>query len=110
MILLPFIENITEIMYYYYIINSHPEVNLMIIVKDRAVYNYINEIHLRLADFGYATGGPEWSARNVLDSMVHSRLWYIISGDPYIVANGVKTYLKPGNCYLLPAGFRFSYY
>lgn len=80
----------------------------MIIAKDRSVYSYINEIHLRMSDFGYATGGPEWSSRNVPYSM-HSRLWYIISGNPYVVANGVKTYLKPGNCYLLPTGFRFGY-
>ena len=81
----------------------------MILRKNRTMYTYINEIHLQLSDFGYAVGKTEWLAKNAPNNMVHSRLWYMISGDPYIISDGNKIYLKPGNCYLLPAGYPFGY-
>lgn len=81
----------------------------MILRRNHSVYGYINEIHLQLSNFGYAVGKTEWAAKNAPDNMVYSRLWYIISGDPYIISNGSKIYLKPGNCYLLPTGYPFGY-
>ena len=62
----------------------------------------MNRIHLYLSDFGYVYGGAEWQGGRYPSSV--SRLYYIISGDQYIIVEGEKVLLEAGKCYLIPSG------
>ncbi len=75
--------------------------------RDKAVYDNFNHVHLSLSDFGYIIGGRDWHL-NVTDPP-YSRLYYMIGGDGYVIADGERIPLKAGRCYLLPAGYSFSF-
>ena len=84
----------------------------MIIKKDYPLCENLNNIQLRIIDYGHATAGGEWVGNIVTPP--YARLYYIIGGDPYITitSNGkhAKTLsLEPGKCYLMPTGFSFRY-
>jgi len=79
----------------------------MIKQYNEAVYEHVNRIHLRLSDFGYAAGGSEWKGGRYPSSA--SRLYYIISGDPYLMMDEQRIPLEPGKCYLIPSNCCFGW-
>ncbi len=79
----------------------------MLIDKNFAMCDNINNIRLRLLDCGYAQSGGDWVGNIVLPP--YARLYYIVSGDPYILENGKKIALQPGYCYLMPTGYSFRH-
>ncbi len=79
----------------------------MIIETNQFANDFINTISLKLSDGGYAISGTEWQGSCV--SPPFSRLYYIISGDPFIVRNSKKSYLKKGHIYLIPFGLSYEY-
>lgn len=84
----------------------------MIIKKDYSLCENLNNIQLRIIDYGHATAGGEWVGNIVTPP--YARLYYIIGGDPYITITSsgkhAKTLsLEPGKCYLMPTGFSFRY-
>lgn len=79
----------------------------MIIERRESVRETMNGIHLQILEFGHASGGQDWEGNSISPS--YTRLYYICAGDGFLTANGETMPLEQGNCYLLPAGFSFSY-
>lgn len=79
----------------------------MIIEKDYTMCDNINNVQLRVVDYGHARTGSEWIGNIV--NPPYARLYYIIGGDPYIIDGGRKTALEVGGCYLMPTGYSFRH-
>ena len=79
----------------------------MIINKDYTLCDNINNIKLRVIDYGHATSGSEWVGNIVTPP--YARLYYIIDGDPYIMDGQKKLPLSRGGCYLMPTGYSFRH-
>lgn len=79
----------------------------MIIKKNGALHDNMNNIRLRLLDHGHAITTEEWSGNIV--SPMYSRIYYILGGDPYVTVDGRRIPLKVGRCYLFPTGFSFRH-
>lgn len=75
------------------------------------LWEQLNEIHLKVIDYGTAQSGNEWVGNIV--NPPYSRLYYITGGDPYIVVaedgRERRIPLQPGGCYLMPVGFSFRH-
>ena len=67
----------------------------------------MNGIHLRILECGHAVAGRDWVGSPAAPS--YARLYYICGGDGFLRAGGETIPLRPGCCYLLPAGFSFSH-
>ncbi len=68
---------------------------------------YLNQIHIRIFNYGYACMGKEWVGNIV--SPPYGRLYYISGGDGYICKDGKEIPLEKGHCYLFPSGYSFSH-
>ena len=79
----------------------------MLIEKNFAMCDNINNIRLRLLDYGHAHSGGDWVGNIVMPP--YARLYYIVGGDPYILEEGRKIVLEPGCCYLMPTGYSFRH-
>ena len=79
----------------------------MIIRKNYAAIDMINDIHLQMVALGHASTASEWEGS--IKSPMYARLYYIIGGDPYVIINGERTELHHGHCYLFPTGFSFRH-
>lgn len=79
----------------------------MIIERRENVRGTMNGIHLQILEFGHASGEQDWEGNSISPS--YTRLYYICAGDGFLTVNGETMPLEQGNCYLLPAGFSFSY-
>lgn len=79
----------------------------MIIKKNYAVYENLNDIQLVILDHGHAATDMGWTG-NVVCPM-YSRIYYIMGGDPYVVINERCIRLEVGKCYLFPTGFSFRH-
>lgn len=79
----------------------------MIVEKDYAICDNINNIQLKVIDYGHAKTGGEWVGNIVTPP--YARLYFISGGDPYILESGKKIPLKIGGCYLMPTGYSFRY-
>lgn len=79
----------------------------MIIKKNYALYENLNDIQLKILDHGHAVTDGKWIG-NVVSPM-YSRIYYIIGGDPYVVINDHRIDLEIGKCYLFPTGFSFRH-
>lgn len=82
----------------------------MIITKDYSLCDNINNVRLKVIDYGHAVSGGEWVGNIVTPP--YARLYYITGGDPYITVTGSKgrkIRLEVGKCYLMPTGFSFRY-
>lgn len=79
----------------------------MIIEKDYTMCDNINNIQLKVIDYGHAKSGGEWSGNIVTPP--YARIYYIIGGNPYIIDGGEKIPLEIGGCYLMPTGYSFRY-
>lgn len=79
----------------------------MIIRKNYAAVELINDVRLQIITLGHASTACEWDGS--IKSPMYARLYYIIGGDPYVIINGKKTELRHGHCYLFPTGFSFRH-
>jgi len=79
----------------------------MRIEKDDSLCDSMNHISLKILDYGHAYAGREWNGSLV--NPPHTRLYYIIEGDPYITIDGERQPLSSGHCYLLPTGCSLCY-
>lgn len=79
----------------------------MIIKRDYFISENINNIQLKVIEYGHAISGSEWSGNIITPP--YSRLYYIAGGDPYIIDNGKCIHLLVGHCYLIPTGYSFRY-
>ncbi len=83
----------------------------MIIDRNYAMCDNLNNIRLRLIEYGHARTGGEWTGNIVTPP--YARLYYIAGGDPYIIegagASRKKIPLETGCCYLMPTGYSFRY-
>lgn len=77
------------------------------IIRNSTLCQNANNISLKLYHFGYASVNTQWKGH--VQTPTVSRLYYIISGNAYISFSSEKFALNPGNWYILPAGFSFSF-
>lgn len=78
----------------------------------RFIYNQttldnINDISIRILEGAYAAAREEWTGNSVRPP--YTRLYYIISGDPYYYLNGRRVELHAGHVYLFPTGLSFRF-
>lgn len=68
----------------------------------------INNTQLQLIYYGRGLVNSSWKGE--VTNPVHSRLYYIVSGEGgRLIHNSQEVLLKPGNWYLFPAGCSFTY-
>lgn len=68
----------------------------------------INNTQLQLIYYGRGLVNSNWKGEVM--NPVHSRLYYIVSGEgSKLIHNSREVLLKPGNWYLFPAGCSFTY-
>lgn len=67
----------------------------------------ISGFEIEIEHAAYARLDSKWKSRNVCDPF--SRLYYVKSGEGYVVCNGEKIMLTPGNIYLIPSETVFDY-
>ncbi len=79
----------------------------MIFDKNYKICDNLNNIRLKIIDYGHARTGCEWGG-NIVNPH-YTRIYYIIGGDPYIIENDDRIPLLPGHCYVLPTGYSFRY-
>ena len=61
----------------------------------------LKNLNIDILDFDYFSGGAEWQCRNICSPF--SRLYFITDGEGYVENNYGRTYLVPGNVYLIPS-------
>ena len=67
-----------------------------------------NKLNLQLHSAGYAKVENNWGGTIVTPSFTH--VFYIIKGTAsFTSADGTKHLMTAGNCYLLPAGYTYTY-
>lgn len=70
----------------------------------------MNKVQLNVLTSGYANFGQERNWKGIVTNPAFSRLYYILSGEFYIIGkDGTELTLSAGSCYLLPAGYSFRY-
>ena len=79
----------------------------MLVEKSAVSCDEVNRIQLQLLDWGHACTAREWVG-DIRDP-AYARLYYICTGDPYILFAGHQLPLQPGWWYLLPGGFSFRH-
>lgn len=79
----------------------------MRIDRNYSMNDDINDVRLRLLDFGHAKTNEEWVGNIV--SPMYARLYYIVGGAPYILKDGKRMQLEVGKCYLFPTGYSFRH-
>jgi AraC-like DNA-binding protein len=79
----------------------------MIIERDYTLCDNINNIQLKVIDYGHAKSDGDW--KGTIVTPPYARLYYIIGGDPYIIDNGIKIPLETNCCYLMPTGYSFRH-
>lgn len=79
----------------------------MLINKNYTVFDSFNDVKLQIIDLGHAITAEEWYGNIILP--MYSRIYYILGGDPYVVADGKKIPLEVGKCYLFPTGYSFRH-
>lgn len=77
------------------------------IKRNATLCENVNEIKMRLLDYGHAHTNEDWLGHVV--SPMYARLYYILGGKPYVIINGERTELEIGKCYLFPTGFSFKH-
>ncbi|MBE5867071.1 MAG: AraC family transcriptional regulator [Lachnospiraceae bacterium] len=76
--------------------------------KNHFLCNTANKLHLQLRSAGYGAVEDHWSGTITNPSFTH--LYYILKGTAsFTAADGTKHLMTAGNCYLLPAGYTYSY-
>lgn len=76
--------------------------------KNFSLCDTANKLHLQLRSAGYGIIEDNWSGTIVDPSFTH--VYYIIKGTAsFISASGTKHLMTAGNCYLLPAGYTYTY-
>lgn len=69
--------------------------------------NIVNGIELKISNSGYAESGREW--KGIVRNPPYSRLYFIVSGDPYIITDKAKIALKKNFVYLIPRGMSYQF-
>lgn len=76
---------------------------------NRSLCENVNPVQLSLLAFGCGTVGPNWGG--TVPKPTYTRFYYILSGECNIQPiEGQPFEMKAGQCYLLPAGWSFSYF
>ncbi len=81
----------------------------MIIEKDYKICDNMNNIQLKIVDYGHAVANQSWEWVGSIVTPPYARLYYIVGGDPYIIEHGRHIPLKVGHCYLMPTGYSFRH-
>ena len=76
-------------------------------VNNQSLLDNANGISIRILEGAFASSGEEWKGNNVRPP--YTRLYYIVSGDPYCYLYGQRVELHAGRCYLFPTGMSFRY-
>lgn len=77
----------------------------MIKKYNQAVFDHVNQVHLKLYDFGYVSGNSRWTSSCCPSTT--SQLYFIIGGDQYITIGAERIPVKAGSCCLVPSGSFF---
>lgn len=67
----------------------------------------LSGFEIEIEHAAYARLDSKWKSKNVCDPF--SRLYYVKSGEGYLICNGEKVILTPGNIYLIPSSCVFDY-
>lgn len=71
----------------------------------------VNRINLQILECGYATIDNDLQWSGAVTNPICSRLYYILEGEFTIKGkNGIDYSLAKGGCYLLPAGYSFTFF
>jgi len=80
------------------------------ITRNQALCENMNKVRLRLLAAGYAKIENDRNWAGLVTRPAFSRLYYILSGDFYIIGEDDCVHvLSAGNCYLLPAEYSFRF-
>lgn len=79
----------------------------MEIERNERMTEYVNNLHMKVMDSGYARVGRDWQETDVCSP--YTRLYFIISGQGQITVSSKTMLLQPNNIYLIPAGMSFGY-
>jgi AraC-like DNA-binding protein len=71
------------------------------------IIEFMNHLHIKIADSGYAEVGSDWNCSRVCSP--YSRLYLIRSGEGTITYGIKQLLLQPFHVYLIPAGLTFDY-
>ena len=72
----------------------------MINTERAKVFKTANKFDIQVGYSGHVTTGPEWSRAD--DSTPYSKLYFIIDGRGYLLYQGKRIEMKPGNVYFIP--------
>ena len=79
----------------------------MITKQQDHIMGFINKLHVRIVDSGYAELTADWNISQVCSP--YSRFYLIHSGEGLISYSGGTTVLRPERVYLIPNGMTFDY-
>lgn len=77
-----------------------------------AFSSFFNQIDVQIKENGYASfkdKTEEWTDSGKNRKALFSRMYYILKGEAYIIVNGEKILMTPGNLYFLPLGLDYTY-
>ena len=75
--------------------------------KNDHIIEFMNHLHIRIADSGFAELGRDWNSSRVCSP--YSRLYLIFSGEGILSYGHQQMRLLPQLAYLIPAGLTFDY-
>jgi AraC-like DNA-binding protein len=75
--------------------------------RNSRIIEYINNLRIHVMESGFCRLGSEWNRRDVCSP--YTRLYFIYAGEGAVRWDGRRLPLRPGFCYLIPAGLTFDY-
>ena len=81
---------------------------MLILKSNRGLCERMNKLQLQVLAAGHASVAKDWSG--VVTNPSYSRLYYLLDGAFHVYGkDGTDFILSKGNCYLIPAGFSFTF-
>lgn len=77
-----------------------------------AFSSFFNQLDIQIKENGHARFKDkieEWTDSGKSRKALFSRMYYILKGEAYIIVNGEKVLMTPGNLYFLPLGLDYTY-
>jgi len=80
----------------------------MEIEKNKSIEDFFKEYHLSVSYCGYVRTGSDWHQTEL--QMPWSRLYYVLDGEGFFVADGQEIPIEPGYVYFAPCGVTYGFY
>lgn len=79
---------------------------------NNAFSTFFDSVEIKIKENGLAkfkSTADEWTGSGENRKALFSRMYYILSGEAYLIVNGEKIIMTPGNLYFLPLGLDYTY-